>query len=284
MAQPNHNPSTLARGDGQMLVRDVGQVAGVRSPRMNAALRQRVMQIASPIGMLIIWEILSKTHVLNPKFFPAPTSIIGSFAHLVHDGQLYLDLKSSLLRIVLGFLLGSIPGLIIGLTMGLFPVVRAVLEPVVYAIYPVPKLALLPLFMLIFGIGNEEMIFVIAAGAIFEVLINTVTGVVELDHIYWDVAKNLGASSRDYYTTVAIPGALPMIFTGLKLSMGMAILLIVAAETDGANHGIGFLIWRSYDIYNIKAMYVAFVMIALVGYVATLLLNELEHYLVKWKA
>lgn len=167
--------------------------------------------------------------------------------------------------------------------MGLFPFVRAVLEPVVSATYPIPKLALLPLFMLIFGIGNLEMILVIATGAIYLVLINTVSGVLEIPSIYWDVARDLKASGWDRFKTVALPGALPLIFTGLRLSMGMAVLLIVAAESDGANHGVGFLIWRAYDIYNIRQMYVAFVLLSLMGYLLTLIINEIEHLVVKWR-
>ncbi|WP_053960429.1 ABC transporter permease [Sulfobacillus thermosulfidooxidans] len=247
------------------------------------SLNNRLIQLASPIALLIVWELIVLSGVVNAKFFPAPTEIVGSFWHLASSGLLYLDLKASLYRILAGFFLGAIPGLILGLLMGLFPFVRAVLEPVVSATYPIPKLALLPLFMLIFGIGNLEMILVIATGAIYLVLINTVSGVLEIPSIYWDVARDLKANWWDRFKTVALPGALPLIFTGLRLSMGMAVLLIVAAESDGANHGVGFLIWRAYDIYNIRQMYVAFVLLSLMGYLLTLVINEIEHVVVKWR-
>lgn len=252
-------------------------------PRMSKATKDRLLQIGSPIALLILWEIVVLSGFVNAKFFPAPTQIIGSFLHLATSGLLVLDLKASLYRILLGFVLGAVPGLIIGLLMGLFPLVRAILDPVVSATYPIPKLALLPLFMLIFGIGNLEMILVIATGAIYLVLINTVAGVMEIPKIYWDVAKDLKADWWGRFKTVAFPGALPLIFTGLKLSIGMAILLIVAAESDGANHGVGFLIWRAYDIYDIRQMYVAFVLLSLMGYVFTVILNEIERFVIKWR-
>ncbi|SMC04977.1 NitT/TauT family transport system permease protein [Sulfobacillus thermosulfidooxidans DSM 9293] len=247
------------------------------------SMNNRLIQLVSPLILLIVWEMIVLLGMVNAKFFPTPTQIVGSFWHLATTGLLYLDLKASLYRILAGFFLGAIPGLILGLLMGLFPFVRAVLEPVVSATYPIPKLALLPLFMLIFGIGNLEMILVIATGAIYLVLINTVSGVLEIPSIYWDVARDLKASGWDRFKTVALPGALPLIFTGLRLSMGMAVLLIVAAESDGANHGVGFLIWRAYDIYNIRQMYVAFVLLSLMGYLLTLIINEIEHLVVKWR-
>jgi NitT/TauT family transport system permease protein len=264
--------------------RRAGAVQNVRAPLLTRSQKERLVSIASPVGLLVLWELLVKAGLLNAKFFPAPTDIMGTFWGLLTSGVLLHDVYISLYRILAGFLLGGIPGILIGLTMGLFPAVRMVLDPVVAATYPIPKLALLPLFMLIFGLGNTEMIVVIAAGAIFLTLMNTAAGVLNLDRVYWDVAKNFGASKLDQYRTVAIPGALPLIFTGLKLAMGMAILLIVAAESDGANHGIGFLIWRSYQLYEINGMYVAFVMIALVGWVFTALLDELERIIVPWKS
>ena len=267
----------------QTVVRGARGTVEQRHSRLPKATKDRLLQIGSPIGLLALWELVVLAGLVNPKFFPAPTQIIGSFLHLATSGLLVLDLKASLYRILVGFVLGAGPGLIIGLLMGLFPLVRKILDPVVSATYPIPKLALLPLFMLIFGIGNLEMILVIASGAIYLVLINTMSGVLEIPKIYWDVAQDLGASWWDRFKTVAFPGALPLIFTGIKLSIGMAILLIVAAESDGANHGVGFLIWRAYDIYDIRQMYVAFVLLSLMGYVFTVIVNEIERWVVKWR-
>ncbi len=183
----------------------------------------------------------------------------------------------------IGFLVGAIPGLVIGLTMGLFPLVRAALEPMVAALYPIPKIALLPLIMILFGIGEWSKYATIAIGVFFLVLINTVAGVVNIERIYLDVARNFGASRKDYYTTIALPGALPMIFTGIKLGMGMALLLIVAAEMIGAKSGIGYMIWTGYDTFFLEKMYVGLIIMAFLGYVSSLLLDEVERWIVPWK-
>lgn len=196
---------------------------------------------------------------------------------------MFSDIGISIYRIFGGFLLGAVPGLIIGLTMGLFPMVKAFMDPIVAATYPIPKLALMPLIMILFGLTELEKMVIIALGTFFLVLINTVAGVVNLDSIYMDVAKNYGASKKDYYLTVAFPGAMPMIFTGIKLGMGMALLLIVAAEMNGANAGIGYRIWESYAIFNIPEMFVSFIVMSLLGYVFTVFLDEMERWIIPWK-
>lgn len=247
------------------------------------ALKKRYLSIISPIIMLIVWEVLVRSHVLDSRFFPAPTRILETLWEMIESGMLFFDLKISLTRIFGGFLLGAVPGLLIGLTMGLFPTVKALLDPIVAATYPIPKLALMPLIMIIFGLSELEKMVIIALGTFFLVLINTVAGVVNLDMIYWDVAKNYGASRKNYYLTVALPGALPMIFAGIKLGMGMALLLIVAAEMNGASSGIGYRIWESYAIFNIPEMFVSFIMMALLGYIFTIALDELEGKIIPWK-
>ncbi|MDA8212352.1 MAG: ABC transporter permease [Clostridia bacterium] len=262
---------------------EVGDLEEVGSAGLSDNSRRRLLSVASPIALIIIWEMLVRVHLLDSRFFPAPSAVAVSFYHMVASGTLFSDLWVSMIRIMGGFLLGAVPGLLIGLTMGLFPLVRAALEPMVAATYPIPKLALMPLIMLIFGLGELEKMVVIALGAFFLVLINTVAGVVNLDKIYLDVAKNYGATRKDYYLTVALPGALPMIFTGMKLAMGMALLLIVAAEMMGATAGIGYRIWESYAIFDIPEMFVSFVVMSILGFLFTIGLDEIEQWVVPWK-
>lgn len=265
------------------VVRQPKAVKEQMSRKLGSAMQGRILQIGSPIGLLALWQAVVMAGLANPKFFPAPTQIVGSAIRLADSGALYLDMKASIYRILVGFLLGAIPGVMLGLSMGMVPTIRKILDPIVAATYPIPKLALLPLFMLVFGLGNLEMILVIASGAVYLALVNTAAGVLEIPKIYWDVAKDLRASWWERFRTIAVPGALPLIFSGLRLSVGMAIILIVAAESDGANHGVGYLIWRAYDIYDIKQMYVAFVLLSLMGWFFNLILDEIERRIVKWR-
>lgn len=251
--------------------------------KLSSKSKNRILTIVSPLVLLIIWEVLVRISVLDSRFFPAPTTILIAMWEMIKGGILFSDLKISLYRIFGGFLLGTIPGLLIGLTMGLFPIVKIILDPIIAATYPIPKLALMPLIMILLGLTEFEKMVVIALGTFFLVLMNTVAGVINLDKIYMDVAKNYGASKKNYYLTVALPGALPMIFTGLKLGMGMALLLIVAAEMNGASEGIGYRIWESYSIFNIPEMFVSFIIMSLLGYIFTILLDELEAVIIPWK-
>ncbi|UOF90370.1 ABC transporter permease [Fodinisporobacter ferrooxydans] len=250
---------------------------------MTEKQRKRLMMVISPIVLLVIWELLVRIGVLNAMFFPAPSTIVQAYIKAIATGQIAIDLKSSMLRVILGFFAGAVPGVILGLSMGLFPIVRAIFEPIVATLYPIPKLALMPLIMLIFGLGEKEKVIVIMLGVIFPVVINTAAGVLNLDKRYMDVAKNFGASKFNYYCTVAIPGSLSMIFTGLRLGIGMAVLLLVAAEMHGASAGIGYRIWTSYDLFDITTMFVSFGLLALLGYIATVLVDEVEVRLIPWK-
>ncbi|MGE5677631.1 MAG: ABC transporter permease [Pseudomonadota bacterium] len=250
---------------------------------ISSNVQRRSLSIISPVVLLFIWEILVRVHLLDSRFFPAPSKIIATLWEMLKSGILFSDIGISMYRIFGGFLLGALPGLLLGLTMGLFPIIKIIMDPIIAATYPIPKLALMPLIMIIFGLTELEKMVIIALGTFFLVLINTVAGVVNLDRIYLDVAKNYGATKKDYYLTVALPGALPMIFTGIKLGMGMALLLIVAAEMNGAASGIGYRIWESYAIFNIPEMFVSFIVMSLLGYIFTVALDELEHKVIPWK-
>lgn len=274
-------PSTVA-GVGRTITVTGTDVEKIRIG-LNENQRRRILAVVSPIGLLVIWQLLSQFSIIDPRFFPTPISIIGKAISDIQSGQLQSDLSVSMYRIFWGFLGGAIPGVILGVSMGLFPIVRAVLDPIVSATYPIPKLALLPLIMLIFGLGELEKIMIIILGVVFPVLINSAAGVLNLEKAYLDVAKNFGASRWNYYRTVAIPGSLPMIFTGLKLGSGMALLLIVAAEMEGATSGIGYRIWTSYDVFDIRDMFVYFILMSLLGYIFSIILDEIEARIVPWK-
>lgn len=241
------------------------------------------LSILSPATLLLLWEIVARAGWIDVRLFSSPCGILETFAPLLASGELAYHTAISVERILLGFIVGALPGVFIGIAMGLSPLVRAALEPMINATYPIPKLALMPLILLIFGLGETSKIFTIAIGVFYLVAINTLTGVLSIDKIYLDVAKSFGAGKLDFYRTVALPGALPMIFAGLKLGMGMALILIVAAELSAAQAGIGWMIWRAYDMFDIEKMFSALIMLSLLGYVFSLLLDWLERLALPWK-
>jgi ABC-type nitrate/sulfonate/bicarbonate transport system permease component len=241
---------------------------------------ERLMGIVAPIGVFALWELLADTHLIDTRFFPAPSSIVGTFGTLIQNGQLFANTLISLERLFLGFLLGAIPALVIGLTMGLYRPVRALVEPLVLGTYPIPKSAILPLILLIFGLGEPSKIVMVAIGVFYPVVINTVSGVLQIPKMYLDVGHNFGASRWKMFTTIALPGALPFIMTGIKLGAGMGLILIAIAEMIGAQSGLGYMIWNAWQILSVNTMYVGLIMIAIVGFVLTMILNEIERYVI----
>jgi ABC-type nitrate/sulfonate/bicarbonate transport system permease component len=239
--------------------------------------------IASPLLILLVWEIVVRIHLLDARFFPAPSSVIVELVLLAQSGQLFVDIGWTLLRVVIGTLLGTIPGVVLGIFLGLSPLVRAFVQPAISALYPVPKIALFPLVMLIFGIGEASKWAIVAVAVFFQVFYSTLAGVVNIDRIYLDVASNFKASRWQTFYSVAIPGALPFIFTGFQLGLGMALIVVVIAENFGTQVGVGFLIWRSWQIFEVRDMYVGLIVVALMGYCFQLLLQRLQKAIIPWK-
>jgi NitT/TauT family transport system permease protein len=243
----------------------------------------RWLAVISPLGLLLVWEILSRTGVADPRFFPPPSTIIRTLVDMVRSGELPFHIGVSLRRILIGFVLGSVPAVLLGLAMGLARPLRALLMPIVAAIYPIPKIAIYPLIIFYLGIGEASKVTIVALSIFFLVLLNTMAGVLGLDRAYFNIARAYGAGARSIFTTVAMPGAMPQIFTGLKLAMGFALIVIVGAELLGSDAGIGFLIWRSYQIFAIEAMYVGLLVTAMLGWLATIALDWLERLAMPWR-
>ena len=167
--------------------------------------------------------------------------------------------------------------------MGLFWPVRTFFMPISSAIYAIPKIAILPLMIIAFGTGEVNKMVTVALSIFFLVALNTMSGVLELDRSYGDVAKNLGASPFELFRTVALPGALPSIFTGMRLALGFALVVVVGIEFVSAKDGLGYVIWNSYQTLRIKQMFVGLVSTALLGWALTIALGWLERWVLPWK-
>jgi ABC-type nitrate/sulfonate/bicarbonate transport system permease component len=252
-----------------------------RAPPWRA--RDRILGVVSPIALLLVWEIAAGFGFIDTRFFPAPSSILAELAAMAKSGELAVHTWASMERLFWGTLIGGLPALVLGIAMGLNRVVRALVDPIIAATYPVPKSAILPLALLIFGLGEGSKIFMVAIGVFFPVVINATTGVLEINKIYLDVGRNFRASRWTTFWTIALPGALPVIMTGFKLGIGIGLVLIAIAEMMGAKSGLGFLIWNAWTTFAVEQMYAGLFMIALIGFLLTLALNELERFVIPWK-
>jgi ABC-type nitrate/sulfonate/bicarbonate transport system permease component len=266
--------------DTVRIIADARRTKGLFERALHSEL---FIAVAAPLLILLIWEIVVRIHLLDARFFPAPSSVIEELIVLLQSGQLFVDIAWTLSRVVIGTLLGTIPGVILGILLGLSPIVRAFVQPAISALYPVPKIALFPLVMLIFGIGEASKWAIVAVAVFFQVFYSTLAGVVNIDRIYLDVASNFKASRWQTFCTVAIPGALPFIFTGFQLGIGMALIVVVIAENFGTQVGVGFLIWRSWQIFEVRDMYVGLIVVALMGYCIQLLQQRLQKAIIPWR-
>jgi NitT/TauT family transport system permease protein len=263
------------------------EIAAVRVPhrrrKLSADNLDRLISFVSPLVLLLLWEIAVRSELLDARFFPAPSKIFGTFVELLKDGSLAQNTRASLQRLFYGFLLGGIPALLLGVTMGLYRPVRAVVDPLVASTYPIPKSAIFPLILLIFGLGEASKIVMVAIGVFYPVLINSSIGVLEINKVYLDVGRNFGAGRWQVFRTIALPGAMPHIMSGIKLGLGMGLILISIAEMIGAKSGLGFMIWNAWELLAVENMYVGLIVIALLGFILSVLLNELERLLVPWR-
>lgn len=257
--------------------------AARNTPRLSQKSRDRMVGVLSPLLLILAWEICARRGIIDTRFFPAPTSILAKMFDMARSGELWGHLSASLQRLLWGSLLGGIPALLLGIVMGLYRPVRAAIDPLISATYPVPKSAILPLILLIFGLGEASKIVMVALGVFYPVVINTITGVLQIDKIYLDVGKNFRAGRWQTFRTIALPGALPSIMAGVKLGIGMGLILIAIAEMVGAKNGIGFMIWDAWQVLSVETMYVGLIVISILGFLLTLILNEIEGWILPWK-
>ena len=241
------------------------------------------VSIVSILCLLAIWELICQSGVVSSLFLPAPTAIISALLQMIADGEIGVSLAASLYRILAGFFIGSLVGLAVGLVTGTSALMDKIGTPIVNAIYPIPKIALLPLFILWLGIGELSKVTIIALGVFFPVAMNTYSGVKNVDTLLLKVAASFNASWWMTMKSVVLPNALPMIFAGLRLAAGNSLLLLVAAEMIAAQVGIGALILHYGDLMITDRLMAGVIVLSLLGLVFNLILQFLERKAIPWK-
>ena len=249
-----------------------------------AARQERLLYLLSPIGLLVLWEIAIQVGLGDRRFVPAPSDIAVRFYDLCASGELQDDVLVTLWRMAVGYLVGVVPAVAIGLCMAMSRGVRIFVDPLVAALFPIPKVALMPLLLLAFGFGDESKMALVAIGAFFPVVVNTYTGAANIEPIYLDVARNYGASRFVMFSRIVFFGALPMTFAGLRVALAISFIVVVAAEFVAAKSGIGYLIWSSWELLKVDAMFVGIVTIGLLGVVTSTIFREIERLVIPWKS
>ena len=240
------------------------------------------VSLISVAALLLLWEGICRAGVVSALFLPPPTLILSSLLDMIKDGEIGVSLAASLYRILMGFILGSAFGLFVGLVTGTSALADRMANPIVNALYPIPKIALLPLFILWLGIGEVSKVTIIALGVFFPVAMNTYSGVKNVDTLLIKVAVSFHAGWGYTMKNVVLPYALPMIFAGLRIAAGTALLLLVAAEMIAAEQGIGALILHYGDLMITERLMAGVIVLSVLGLIFNLFLQFLERKLVPW--
>lgn len=245
-------------------------------------LTYRALTILSPLAALAVWEAVVWAGILDRRFFPPPSQIGRVLGQMAVSGELARHTGASLSRVVWGFLIGAGPGIVVGLLIGRYRGLRAVIDPLVAATYPIPKIALLPLLLAIFGLGEASKVAMVAITGFYLVLITTAQGVMRIEPVLLLAGRNYGAQGWALFAHVILPASLPAIFTGLRLALGNSLLIIIAAEFVAADQGLGYLIWISWSTMATGRMYAGLVVIAVLGLLFTNGLDWAGRRLMPW--
>jgi ABC-type nitrate/sulfonate/bicarbonate transport system permease component len=236
-----------------------------------------------PFGIVILWETLFRLGFLTGDTLSAPSLILFEFVKLIRSGELIVNAWHSLYLILLAFSLSCVIAIPLGVVMGANKFFHIILDPIVEMVRPIPPLALLPLAIVWFGIGISEKLFILIIGTFPPILINTLHGIKSAEPVLIKAARSMGATGKDILWKILIPSALPDIFIGMRIAMGFAFTVIVAAELVATRNGLGYLLTIGWRTYQLEVIFVSIITIALLAYVLELILRRLKRIIVKWQ-
>ncbi len=248
-----------------------------------APSKRRGAAAVSFVVLIALWQSVVAFGLVNPLFLPAPSSIARALYALAESGDLWRHIAASLYRISVGWLLGTSAGLAVGFAIGLFGLARSIGVPLVSALFPIPKIALLPLFILWFGIGEPSKVATIALGVFFPTAVAAFGAVDNVPRGLIRMAQSFGVPSRDIVWKVVLPGALPGILSGFRISASIALILVVAAEMINAQHGIGALVLIAGNLMQTDQLLAGVVVLSVLGLLVAALLGWLERRLLHWR-
>lgn len=252
-----------------------------------------------PVLVIVLWQVLSTSGLINPVVLPSPVAVVERWwAYLLPteaydpaqsswilwalSGEMLFDAWSSLYRVVLGFAVGAGLALPLGLAMGGNPRVYALFDPLMQVLRPIPPIAYIPLAILWFGLGNAPAVFLIAIGAFFPVLMNTIAGVRHVDGIYLRAARNLGAGKLTMFLRVILPAATPYILAGARIGIGTAFIVVIVSEMIAVNSGLGFRILEAREFMWSDKIIAGMFTIGLLGLAIDIGMNRLNNHLLRW--
>ena len=241
------------------------------------------MSLVVPLAWLALWEVGARLAIISPRYFPPPTAIGAGLVTHVAEGDLAAETLTTLTRLAVAWALGALAGVPLGLAMGRIHAVREAVDPYIAFLFPVPKIAMLPFLLIVLGVGEPAFVLTGAISAFFQITISTLAGVQTMDPRLLEVGRNYGAERGRLFLKIILPAALPSIFTGLRLGLGLALVTIVAVEFITARSGLGHLVYRHWQMLSTVEMYGAFVLVGALGLLLTRGLGALQRRLLSWQ-
>ncbi|MBR1392463.1 MAG: ABC transporter permease [Ruminococcus sp.] len=240
-------------------------------------IKNFILALILPAALLFLWERGVKNGSINGNVIPAPSKLLDTFIKLVKNGKLAEGLTISFQRVIEGFLIAAVIGIVLGFLMGLFASFNRLLSSVVNILRPIPVVALIPIIIIILGVGEPANVSIIVIGALWPILLNTTAGVMSTDKKLLELAYVYRLSKPKQYFQIVLPSALYSILTGLRLGVSGAWMSVVAAEMIGATSGIGYLIMFSKSLAQAANMYVLVLVVGIIGYLIDKILLILQN-------
>lgn len=262
---------------------DLGALADIEDigPLPQQASRIWIIRLLSVVFVIGAWEVLGRQ--VDPLFMSFPSAIAVSAARLVSTGELMVALASSLQSLILAFIIASFAGISLGLLIGRYRSVEAATDWLVNALYATPLVAIIPLVILWFGLGNGAKLFIVTILAVFPILINTIAGVRNVPPQFIELGNSFAANEREIFTKIILPSALPYMMTGLRLGIGRAIIGMVVAEFFTAITGLGALIVKYGNQYDTATMFVPIFVLMLLGVTLSIAVRRAEQWIAPWR-
>lgn len=246
-------------------------------------MKTRILQLAAILALLGAWQFLPASGIVNRHFLPPLTEVLDTIRTLLVEKQLQGHILVSLKRIVAGLGVALLVGYPLGLLMGWFREFEQIVDAPLQAGRQISALALFPVFILLFGIGELSKAIIIFWASFWPILLNGIVGVKNIDPILIRSARSMGANGWKLLVNLIIPAAAPSVFTGIRLGASYAFMVLVAAEMVGANAGLGFLVLNSQETFKIPEMYAAIITLCLFGLLINHLLLALEQRVTRWR-
>ncbi len=263
-----------------------GQAANSATDVVRARRRRNRVSSLSGIALIVVlailWELSVRLAIIQSPNWPALSQVFVSFWELLRDGTFFTVFGPTLQRLALGYVAAALSGISIGLAMGYFAWIHRLLDPIVEILRPIPSPAYIPVAILFLGIGDIMKVFMIAFAAFFPILLNTVAGVRSVDPVLIDTGRTFGLGTRQVVRKVVFPSALVYIFTGLRISLAIALILTVIAEEVAGNSGIGFYLLNAQRSFLVPEMYASVVALAILGFALNRLFLLIESRVLSW--